>query len=75
MVAVGRITRPRTARTEVSEADCPGCKGTGLVSYWNEISFFEDRRICTECEAGRKADAKMAEILDRAMRKERHIRR
>jgi hypothetical protein len=75
MVAVERIIRPRTAETEASGVDCPGCKGTGLVSYWNEISFFEDRRICAECEAGREADAKMGEIIDRAMRKERVIRR
>lgn len=75
MVAAERIIRSRTAGAESGGVDCPGCKGTGLVSYWNEISFFEDRRICTECEAGREADAKMAEILDRAMRKERLIRR
>lgn len=75
MVAVERIIRPRTTDIEADGANCQSCKGTGLVSYWNEISFFEDRRICTECEAGRKADAKMAEIIDRAMRKERLVRR
>jgi Zn ribbon nucleic-acid-binding protein len=74
MVAVERIIRPGTTVIEAS-AVCPVCRGTGLVSYWNEISFFEDRRICTECDAGQKADAKMGEIIDRAMRQERIVRR
>lgn len=73
MVAVRRtIIRDNNG---ASGNTCPECKGTGLVSYWNEISFFEDRRVCTECEAGRKAEAKMAEIIDRAIKQERLVRR
>ena len=75
MVAVGRTIRPRTTGAEIGPDTCPACKGTGLVCYWNEISFFEDRRICTECDAGQQADAKMAEIIDRAMRQQRIVRR
>jgi hypothetical protein len=73
MAAVERIIRART--TETGCEGCPRCRSTGLISYWSEISFFEDRRICTECEEGQKADAKIAEIIDRAMRKERIVRR
>jgi len=75
MVAVERTIIPGTAKPEQSAGACQGCNGTGIVNYWNEISFFEDRRICSECEAGRKADAKMADILDRATREVRFIRR
>jgi DnaJ-class molecular chaperone len=75
MVAVERIIRQRTSAAEPSAQACSACKGTGLVIYWNEISFFEDRRVCTQCDAGQKADAKMAEIIDRAMRQQRVVRR
>ena len=75
MVAVERTIRPGTTRAEQIASACKGCNGTGIVSYWNEISFFEDRRICHECEAGRMADAKMADILDRATREVRFVRR
>ena len=73
MAAVERIIRKGISLTD-AEA-CPVCRGAGLVSYWNEISFFEDRRICTECDAGHKAAAKMAEIIDRTMRQQRVVRR
>ena len=75
MVAVERTIIPGTAKAEQSASACHECHGTGIVNYWNEISFFEDRRICPECEAGRKADAKMADILDRAIREVRFVRR
>jgi hypothetical protein len=75
MVAVERTIRPGTTDAEANADSCPLCKGTGVVTYWNEISFFEDRRICTGCEDGRKADARVAEILDRAMSEVRFVRR
>ena len=75
MVAVERTIIPGTGKPELSPGACRECDGTGIVNYWNEISFFEDRRVCPECEAGRKADAKMADILDRAAREVRFVRR
>ena len=74
MVAVERIIRPGT-KTEQSTSACRECNGTGIVNYWNEISFFEDRRVCAACEAGRVAEAKMTDILERAAREVRFVRR
>ena len=75
MVAVERTIRPGTTKAEQCSNTCSECDGTGIVNYWNEITFFEDRRICPECDAGRKAEAKMADILDRAAREVRFVRR
>jgi hypothetical protein len=75
MVAVERTIRPGTTRAEQNTSACRECDGTGIINYWNEISFFEDRRICPECEAGRSAEAKMADILNRATREFRFVRR
>jgi hypothetical protein len=75
MVAVERTIRPGVTKSQHKAGLCRACGGSGIVIYWNEISFFEDRRVCSECEAGRKTDAKMAEILDKAMREIRFVRR
>jgi DnaJ-class molecular chaperone len=51
---------------ESSQPDCPECNGTGAVTYWNEVEYFEDRRSCQRCGAGRALDARIAEIIARA---------
>jgi hypothetical protein len=57
--------------TEVEGAVCSECLGTGLVSYWNEIAYFEDRRACARCEAGFRVASKIADIVRRARLEER----
>jgi Zn ribbon nucleic-acid-binding protein len=56
---------------EEKHAVCPACDGTGTVSLWSEIAYFEDRRPCARCEAGCKVDSKIAEIVKRAQLEER----
>jgi Zn ribbon nucleic-acid-binding protein len=60
---------------EEEAAVCSECNGAGTVSYWNEVAYFEDRRACTQCEAGRKVDSKLADIVKRAQLEERLSRR
>lgn len=45
---------------------CPECKGSGVISYWTESVNFEDQRICSECEAGRKIVSKISELAAKA---------
>jgi hypothetical protein len=52
---------------------CGDCGGTGIISHWSEVSYFEDRRLC-RCEAGRLVDAKIAEIIARAQSEDRPFR-
>jgi hypothetical protein len=52
-------------------AGCTECGGGGTVSYWNEVAYFEDRRACTRCEAGRKIDSRLGDIVKRAQLEER----
>jgi hypothetical protein len=55
---------------ESSQPDCPECNGTGAVTYWNEVAYFEDRRSCKRCGAGQALDARIAEIVARARMQE-----
>jgi RecJ-like exonuclease len=55
---------------ESSQPDCPECNGTGAVTYWNEVAYFEDRRSCKRCGAGQDLDARIAEIVARARMQE-----
>jgi DnaJ-class molecular chaperone len=52
-----------------SNGSCPECQGTGVVSYWSESVNFEDQRICSSCEAGRRMVSKISE-LERAASEE-----
>jgi RecJ-like exonuclease len=60
-----------TSETLDEEAVCPECLGTGMVSYWSEIAYFEDRRACARCETGGKVDTKIADIVKRARLEDR----
>ena len=59
------------ARDEAPPVICPQCKGTGMVSYWNEVAYFEDRRSCTRCGVGRELEARIGEIIARSRLLER----
>lgn len=69
MVAVEKTIRTE-ALTEVVPV-CSECFGTGVVSNWSEIAYFEDRRACARCEAGDRVDKKIADILKRALGEDR----
>jgi DnaJ-class molecular chaperone len=60
MVALEKSVVGRT-----SDAGCSECKGTGIVTYWSEITFFEDRRSCRRCEAGHQVEAQIKDIINR----------
>ena len=46
-------------------SECSECKGTGIVTYWSEITFFEDRRSCRRCDAGLAVEAQIKDIINR----------
>lgn len=52
-----------------SDADagvCSACAGIGTVSRWSDVAYFEDRRVCVSCEAGRAVDSRIADLVRRA---------
>lgn len=53
---------------------CDECHDGGTVSVWNEVAYFEDRRVC-RCGAGRSIDSKIADIVKRAQLEDRLSRR
>ena len=69
MVAAEKTILRQAVELEV--AICSECQGTGTVLQWNEVAYFEDRRACARCEAGRKVDTKIADIAKRAQFEER----
>jgi hypothetical protein len=56
--------------SEHQDGFCPECRGTGTVTHWTEVAYFDDRRSCTRCPAGRDLDARIGEIIARSMRQE-----
>ena len=68
MVAVGKRIN---AESLEKDAVCPDCFGTGMVSHWSEIAYFEDRRACSKCEAGGRVDTKIADIVKLARLEDR----
>ena len=64
MVAAEKTISTQTPDDEAT--DCCACLGTGLISHWSEIAYFEDRRACSRCAAGRRIDLKIADIVKRA---------
>lgn len=63
------VAAKKTIRADTPDEDaarCPECFGTGVVSHWSEIAYFEDRRACARCEAGGRIDTKIAEAVKRA---------
>ena len=66
---VAERTIPITGLTDDSSI-CRQCLGSGTVSVWNEIAYFEDRRPCPLCEAGGRVDSKISDILKKAQLEE-----
>ncbi len=44
---------------------CIECHGTGIVRHWSEFAFFDDRRLCTLCDAGRRVEKNIVDIIKR----------
>lgn len=68
------VAAEKTIGSEALEEEttiCRECLGTGMVSHWSEIAYFEDRRACARCEAGWGVDSKIADIVRRAQLEER----
>lgn len=67
------VAAENTVLLETIEADasCAECFGTGVVTRWSEIAYFEDRRACVRCEAGGRVAAKIADIIKRARLEDR----
>jgi DnaJ-class molecular chaperone len=59
-------------RKAAKESVCPECKGTGIVTYWSEITFFEDRRVCRRCEAGDRVETGIRELVRKAQTAKPH---
>jgi hypothetical protein len=38
------------------------------VRHWSEFAFFEDMRACSQCDAGDRVEALIADIMKRAQR-------
>jgi len=45
---------------------CLECHGTGIVCHWSEFAFFDDRRYCGLCDAGRRVENTVIDIIKRA---------
>lgn len=71
MVAVKTTLRAASLQNE----PCPECQGGGTIRYSNEVSYFDDLRSCSRCEAGRAVEMRIAEIVARAETEERFPRR
>jgi hypothetical protein len=69
MVAVEKTIASKDSDAEASV--CPECRGAGTVGHWSDVAYFEDRRVCTNCEAGRAVDSRIADIVRRAQLEQR----
>lgn len=67
MVAVEKTIASKDSDATV----CPECRDTGTVSHWSDVAQFEDRRLCINCEAGRKVESKIADIIKRSQLEQR----
>ena len=67
------VAAKRTISTETPEevTSCRECLGTGMVSHWSEIAYFEDRRACALCDTGSVIDSNIADMVKRAQVEER----
>ena len=66
------VALEKTIASKDSEAGvCPECHGAGTVANWSDVAYFEDRRVCTNCEAGRAVDSRIADVVRRAQLKQR----
>jgi DnaJ-class molecular chaperone len=64
----------KTIANNDSDADpsvCPECRGTGTVSNWSDVAYFEDRRVCGNCEAGQAVDSRIGDLVRRAQLEQR----
>src|SRR5215467_11736229 len=67
VVQMGRQASPNGGRAD----ECEECGGTGLVVYWNEVAYFDDRRFCTLCGAGREMYNRIGQIIDEGQHRDR----
>jgi hypothetical protein len=44
---------------------CLECHGTGIVCHWSEFAYFDDRRFCPLCDAGREVEKNIVAIIKR----------
>ena len=73
MVAVQKRIPRKDSDTEANE--CPDCLGSGTVCHRSDVAYFEDRRVCTNCDAGRALESRIADILRRAQLAQRLLPR
>jgi len=73
MVAAEEPTRSEALEEGVPV--CSECLGAGTVSRSSEVAYFEELRACDRCEAGRRVDSKISDIVRRAQLEERLARR
>jgi len=64
MVALQRIIAAKNS--DAAGADCHECLGAGTISHWSDVAFFEDRRVCTKCDAGCAVESRISDIVRRA---------
>lgn len=69
------VKEPAARAVESSVNGCHQCHGTGSIQLWSEFSNFEDRRRCTQCEAGRRLGSIIADIVARVAVKDRNLSR
>jgi len=68
------VALEKTIASKDSDAEarvCAECRDTGTVSHLSDVAYFEDRRVCTSCEAGRVLDSKIADLVRRAQLEQR----
>jgi hypothetical protein len=73
MVAVEKRIPGKDSDTVADE--CLDCRGSGTVSHSSDVAYFEDRRVCTSCEAGRAVESRITDILRRAQLEQRLLPR
>ena len=69
MVAVERTISNNDS--DAGSSVCPECRGAGIVGHLSDVAYFEDRRVCANCEAGRSVDSRIADIVRRAQLEQR----
>jgi len=73
MVALEKKIGGSEADTEA--AVCAECQGAGTFRHWSDVAYFEDRRVCANCDAGRAVELRIADILRSAQLEQRLFRR
>ena len=61
--------------SDAEAAECPECRGAGTISHWSDVAYFEDRRVCTSCDAGSAVESRITDIVRRAQLEQRLLPR